>query len=82
MRPCCSAEQRLASELDYMVFRRILTPVQVRAPRPAPALRTSGAMRFWGGRQFSAVHCLCDSNACFDSSLASLSAQATHQMAA
>lgn len=25
----CSEEQRLASELDYLVFRRILTPVQV-----------------------------------------------------
>jgi dienelactone hydrolase len=27
---CCSEEQRLASELDYLVFRRILTPLQVR----------------------------------------------------
>lgn len=28
---CCSEEQRLASELDYLVFRRILTPLQVRS---------------------------------------------------
>jgi hypothetical protein len=27
--PPCSEEQRLASELDYLVFRRILTPLQV-----------------------------------------------------
>ena len=36
----CSEEQRLASELDYLVFRRILTPLQVRCHTPGSLLST------------------------------------------
>ena len=45
-----SAEQRLASELDYMVFRRILTPVQVRAHTPSssfPSFTARAGSRVW-----------------------------------